>query len=105
MFCFASFIYAVSNPFTSFDKFIVIGAASSMGIVFINSPELKTKSNIIHYCVILVATTIMSFTQFNIGISNANSRLWKFVLAYAFFYWLLNWTLSLRHKVSWKHPW
>ncbi len=105
MFGFASFIYAVSNPFSNIDKFIVIVAIGLMGIVFINSPELKTKSNIIHYIVVFICTLTMALTQFNIGISNANSRLWKFALAYSFFYWLLNWTLTLRHKVSWKHPW
>ena len=104
MFSFACSLQTLANPITRFDSLILPLIFISITWLMIFNKRLRSVSIVFHLCLLAVCWLLFVMNAQKIPLTRDHFYLWKLVGAYAIFYWLYNWTVSLKDRVKLKLP-
>lgn len=102
MFVFACALQALIDPMTKFDHFILLLAFISIAGLMIYKKKLGSAGNVLHFCLVSGSALLIWIYAEYIPLAPDHYHLGKLVVVYAFFYWLYNWTITLKEKVNVK---
>lgn len=104
MFSFACSLQTLVNPVARFDFIIWLLIFLSITWLMVFRRQLRSVAVIFHLCLLGICWLLLAINFQKIPITQHHFYLWKLVGAYAIFYWLYNWTVSLKDRVNLKLP-
>ncbi|MDN5212830.1 hypothetical protein QQ020_12265 [Fulvivirgaceae bacterium BMA12] len=102
MFSFACSLQTLVNPVTRFDFIIWLLIFLGITWLIVFRKQLRSAATIFHLCLLGTCWILLAINFQKIPITQHHFYLWKLVGAYAIFYWLYNWTVSLKEQVDRK---
>ncbi len=98
MFAFGCLFFCLLNPLNKLNFYVLGLFAIALLMLLITKKYLLTTSHLIHLSLFALAIAVLPSISDTLFFNAPNHQLWKFIAGYAFFYWLYNWTMTLKNK-------
>ncbi len=100
MFSYGCLLFTLMNPAYYINFYLLGLEVIVMLLLLLVKKENLTASNLGHLLLFGTSLVIMMVFEGHIPMKENYHQLWKFIAGYAFFYWLYNWTVSLKNKAK-----
>ena len=102
MFGFACGLYTLTSSVTNFDHLILSVIYIAIAGLLAFKKKLRSADNVLHFCLVGGSWLLFLMYSKDIPMGPEYFHLGKLVAVYAFFYWLFNWTTTLKERVNAK---